>query len=98
MFKHKEIILVRVLGNNRESIVGDIGMLLQEIVKAEKSVSIELYMNLTLPTDISVHIDYYEKEKKNSVSDLGRHLAEALKNFGFVSHSLWIADKNRRIG
>lgn len=89
MIKHKEIVLVRVLGNNREAIMSEVSRKLSEINAAESRVAIELFCNVTLPTDFSVHLDYYEPIKRKDPSTFGQILAEALKEFGLISHSLW---------
>jgi len=93
MIKHKEIVLVRVLGNSRKRLMREVGEMLSEIRKLESGVSIEIYSSVSLPTDFSVHIDYFESKKRTSPSSLGQHLTEALKNFGLTSHSLWTIEE-----
>ena len=94
MIKHKEIILVRVLGSNRELIINEVNKMISEIRTIDSQISIEVYCSITFPTDFSVHIDYYDSEKSNNApSDLGHRLAEALKEFGLISHSVWSVEK-----
>ncbi len=89
MIKHKEIILIRVFGSNLETIKKEVNEKLQEFSAAEKQIKIELYRNMSLPTDLSVHIDYYDTQKRKASSVIGQLLAEALKEFGLINHSVW---------
>ena len=75
--KHKEIILIRAFGPDLERITKEVKEKLQEFNAAEREIKIELYRNMSLPTDLSVHIDYYDSRKKNASSAIGQLLAEA---------------------
>lgn len=89
MVRHKEIVLVRVMGSDRDSIIGKVAETVSEAGGAQNDMSIELYCSMSLPTDFSVHLDYFAPDKNRSPSDIGRRLAEALKSFGLISHSVW---------
>ena len=77
------------MGSDRDSIIGEVIDMLSELNDSETSVSAELYCSMSLPTDFSVHLDYFAPEKNKSPSVIGQHLAEALKKFGLISHSVW---------
>ena len=89
MIKHKEIILVRVMGSDVDRVVNEVNNIILEFSRAENQITIHLYRSLSLPTDISVHIDYYEPKKRSIRHAICLRLAEMLKQFGFVNHSIW---------
>ena len=93
MIKHKEIILVRAMGSDVDRVVNEVNTILLEFSRAESHLKIELYRSLSLPTDISVHIDYYEEKKRSVRYVICQRLAEILKQFGFVNHSIWTKEK-----
>ncbi len=89
MIKHKEIILVRVIGPNLEFVINEVNKILVEINTVKSMITVELYRNMSLPTDLSVHIDYYDSKKRNAPCAICHRLAEALKEFGLINHSVW---------
>ena len=93
MIKHKEIILVRVLGSDLEPVVKEVNKILLEFSRTKNQLKIELYHSLSLPTDISVHIDYYESEKRSVRHAVCQVVAEMLKEFGFINHSIWTKEE-----
>jgi hypothetical protein len=56
-------------------------------------VGIKTYRHATLETDLSVHLFWESERPEQNGSNLGLHLAQALKEFGLIDHSIWIEEK-----
>jgi hypothetical protein len=56
-------------------------------------VEMKTYRHAALETDFSLHL-YWECERmEQNGSALGLRLAQALKEFGLVDHSVWVENK-----
>jgi len=53
-------------------------------------VEINIYHHAALETDLSVHLHWESEQVEQNGSSLGLRLAQALKEFGLVDHSIWI--------
>jgi len=51
---------------------------------------IKIYRHAFLDTDLSVHLFWTSDRPEQNGSALGIRLAQALKDFGLVDHSVWI--------
>jgi len=85
-----EIINLRSAGDPRESIEQKIPRSTAEVDQSKDLVSIQLYRHASLDTDLSVHLLFEHPGPDAGPSALGQRLASALKEFGLVSHSVWI--------
>jgi len=88
-----EIIDLRSTGNDQETLKE---MLLKPLMKNNQQSGLKkiiLYHNTPVETDISIHLQWEDKERTPEKSDLGLHLALALEEFGRVNHSIWIEDE-----
>ena len=56
-------------------------------------VEMETYRHAALETDLSVHLHWDSEIPEPSGSALGLRLAQALKEFGLVDHSIWVEEK-----
>jgi hypothetical protein len=56
-------------------------------------VGIKIYRHASLETDWSVHLFWESERLEQNGSSLGLHLAQALKEFGLVDHSIWVEEK-----
>ncbi len=54
--------------------------------------SIDLYHNLLVETDISIHLKWEAEERDPGKSNLGLRLTSALEDLGRVNHSIWLKD------
>ncbi|MCP5102274.1 MAG: hypothetical protein GY950_02795 [bacterium] len=54
-----------------------------------KPQAIDVYRNLTVSTDWSIHLHYHSEQEEKRESPLGLGLAAALREFGLVHHSVW---------
>ena len=46
-----------------------------------------------LETDLSVHLYWESEQPEKNGSPLGLHLAQALREFGLIDHSVWIEEE-----
>ncbi|RPJ41950.1 MAG: hypothetical protein EHM27_04535 [Deltaproteobacteria bacterium] len=73
--------------------------ILAPMVKADQSglIKIKIYRHATLESDLSVHLHWEADGPEQNGSALGLRLAQALKEFGLIDHSLWIEEKDSKI-
>jgi hypothetical protein len=53
-------------------------------------VEMKTYHHAALETDLSVHLHWESERPEKNGSALGHRLAQALKEFGLIDHSIWI--------
>lgn len=82
-----EIIHLRLSGESVESINDRITASIQTAGKDTGILT--LYRRDGLNTDIAVHLYMMMPPGKQGPSDLGCHIAAALRNYGLVEHTLW---------
>jgi hypothetical protein len=56
-------------------------------------VEIKTYRHAALNTDLSLHLYWKSDRPEQNGSALGLRLAQALKEFGLVDHSIWAENK-----
>jgi hypothetical protein len=66
----------------------------QAIVESMRSITeseprVRLYAHLRVVGDLSVHLIHESADRLEQASHLGLRLAEALKVYGLVEHSVW---------
>ena len=88
--KWLEIIELRSVDSNRESLESQLKKLINEVDKEIKKQTIKTYNRVMIDTDFSIHLLHESKKVDKGGSSLGLHLASALKEFGLVNHSVWI--------
>ena len=88
-----EIITLRSAGVPRESIEEKIPRFVTEGDRSNNLMEIQVYRHANLDTDMSVHLLFESPGPEAGPSALGQHLASALKEFGLVNHSMWIAQE-----
>lgn len=89
MMKLLEIIAVRTSGHFAEQA----RQYLKEFCKTFKGAPIpemNFYINSAINSDISVILQWQEREQSNTKTDVGCSLACGLKRFGLVEHSSWV--------
>jgi hypothetical protein len=66
--------------------------LLMSIEKISQSglIEIKIYRHATLESDLSVLLHWESEGPELNGSGLGLRLAQALKDFGLIDHSIWI--------
>ena len=69
---------------------------LRSLVKSGRSgelVGVVSYRHAALENDLSVHLHWEPEQPTQNGSALGLRLAQALKEFGLVDHTVWIEDE-----
>ena len=56
-------------------------------------VEMRTYCHAALETDASVHLHWDSETPEPNGSVLGLRLAQALKEFGLIDHSVWVEEK-----
>ncbi len=87
MVKWLEVIKLRSAGEG--SVLEEF---LPSMAKVGQSGLVEMktYRHAALETDFSVHFQWESDRAEQNGSALGLRLAQALKEFGLVDHSVWI--------
>lgn len=89
MVRWLEVIKLRVAGNGE----GLLDELFQQMDKAGQDrglVEIKAYRHAALETDLSLHLHWESYRAEQNGSALGLRLAQTLKEFGLIDHSIWI--------
>lgn len=84
--KRLEIIQLRLSGTHRAGLIEN----MRRSVTGVRELSVRLYFNATVPTDLSVHVQSECDTGDKQLSDFGVRLAAELRTFGMVQHSSWI--------
>jgi hypothetical protein len=59
-------------------------------------VGMKTYRHATLENDLSLHIHWESERLEQNGSALGLRLAQALKEFGLIDHSVWVEEDQDR--
>ncbi len=87
-----ETIDLRSAGNGLKDLKQKLLRFVAEADRRNGLQRINLYHNLLIETDISVHLQWEVEQRAPEKSDLGLHLVSALEEFGRVNHSIWLRD------
>ena len=89
--KWLEVIKLRSAGGSS----GLLDELLLPIPGSNQSGLVEMktYRHAVLETDVSVHLYWNSEMPETNGSGLGLRLAQALKEFGLIDHSVWVEEK-----
>lgn len=89
--KWLEVIKLRAVGNNEGLLNG----FLQGVAKLDYKGLAEMktYRHAALETDLSMLLHWESERPDQNGSPLGLRLAQALKDFGLIDHSIWIEEE-----
>ena len=90
--KWLEIIKIRSVEMLGKSVISDLVHQFGKLGTSPKPSGIFMYHHAKLMTDLCIHIHWDTKDIYFNKSVIGGHIAHALKDFGLVSHSVWISD------
>jgi hypothetical protein len=91
--KWMEVIKLRIAEKKPHLIEQKIVKLITDVNNNGIMKEIKLYRHAMLDNDVSVHL-YWESEKAEPQgSATGLCLLHVLKEFGLISHSVWVEDK-----
>ena len=86
-----EVIHVRVTEPELDRAIPIFRQLLDEIREKESCREVKLFRRALLETDICLHLYHDSENIEDAGSTVGLHLASALKPFGMVNHTVWVA-------
>ena len=84
-----EVVQLRAAGSNRVMIVSKLKQLTRTIGHNSRPHTIITYSRALVDTDYSIHIIHDSGKVEAQGSPLGLQLANTLKVFGLVNHSVW---------
>lgn len=87
--KWVEVIKISAAENRREALENQIKPLLEKLNQEENAAAVKLYGNI-LDGDLSVNLFWDNGEVQPWGSKTGLCLAHLLKEFGLISHSVWV--------
>lgn len=87
-----EIVGLRTVGRDKEGAIKRLKQQIRHADRNEKQVKIRIYHHATLETDLSIHLIWDSDKINRGGSKLGLMLAEVLKEFGMVDHTVWVAE------
>jgi hypothetical protein len=88
--KYLEIIELRTIGSKVIELDRQINDLIENLIQTEEVKSIRIYNRLGVANAVSIHLPHDQFSIKNQGSQIGLSLVSALKNYGLVSHTIWI--------
>ena len=94
--KWLEIIKVRSVRINSEEL--DEFLRSMDKISQKRLIEIKIYRHAAIETDLSLHLLWIAKQPEKNGSALGLRLAQALKDFGLIDHSLWMEQEKERKG
>jgi len=89
MVKCVEIISLRTAGGTESVVTPDFLFSLVVRAEAEGLLAVRIFSRVNLHTDFSLHLEWQFKKLPSGASPLGLHLAQILKDYGLINHTLW---------
>jgi hypothetical protein len=93
--KWVEVIQVRSTGSNKNFLKNELLKLIEENEKRTKKHEFMAYGRVLVDTDYTVQIFHETANIEKDGSSFGLRLVSALKAFGMVNHSIWLALDNK---
>ena len=84
-----EVVQLRAAGSNRAMITSKLKQLTRTIGNNSRPHKITTYSRVQIDTDYSIHSIHDSDKVDVQGSPLGLQLANTLKAFGLVNHSVW---------
>jgi len=88
--KRLEIIELRTSGRDPELLKSHIKKIIEQVEVELKEPAAKAYTRVMLDTDFSIHLFHDSENYESNGSALGLRIADSLKEFGLVNHSIWI--------
>lgn len=85
-----EIISVRTAGHEEALAALDLCRSIRPRSSTGKLIELRVYSSASYDTDFSVHIRWELKGRQQGKTPFGLELGSALRNLGFVNHTLWM--------
>jgi len=87
-----EIINLRVAETNQEQLEQKLSELLSKVDHDDGLCSVKSYHNAVVKSDLSIHLHWKSGKVDLQGSKTGLCLMHILKNFGLISHSVWVEE------
>ncbi len=84
-----ELIKLRGVGIG-EGLLEDLFREMNDAGQNRGLVEIKTYRHAALETDLSLHLHWESERPELNGSALGLRLAQALRDFGLIDHSIWV--------
>jgi hypothetical protein len=84
-----EVIHLRVIDQEYERLIPIFTQLLEEIREKENCLKVKLFKRAQIETDVCFHLLHESDNAEDTGSAVGLRLADALKQFGMVNHTVW---------
>ncbi len=88
-----EVIKLRIAEKTPELVEQEIEKLIKEFGNNGSMKNIKLYRNAVVNSDLSVHLNWESGKAEPQGSATGLCLVHVLKEFGLISHSVWLGEK-----
>jgi len=88
-----EVIKLRIAEKTPELVEQEVEKLIKEIGNNGSMKNIKLYRNAVIDNDLSVHLNWESRKAEPQGSATGLCLAHVLREFGMISHSVWLGEK-----
>ena len=84
-----EVIKISIAENRRAVLESQIKSVMAKFNNGENAETVKLYHNL-LDGDLSIHLCWTNRKAEPRGSKTGLCLAHLLREFGLISHSVWV--------
>jgi hypothetical protein len=88
--KWLETIGLRCAGNREKTVVMDLLQNITVLEEAAGRVGVEVYQSALVENDLSIHIHGGSETFSHGKSSIGLSLTRTLRQFGLISHSVWV--------
>ncbi len=86
-----EVILLRSVETNRETLESKLRRLITADSKTDNQDTVQVYCRVLIDCDFCIHLAHDSEKIDYGGSRLALRLVAALKEFGLVNHSVWVA-------
>jgi hypothetical protein len=88
--KWLETIALRCAGSREKRAVMDLLQNMRVLEETAGPVDVEVYQSALVESDLSIHIHGGSETFRHGKSSLGLSLTHTLRDFGLISHSVWV--------
>ena len=86
-----EVIHLRVAAQERDRLLPMLRQLIDEVSEKENCREVGLFRRALIETDVCLHLYHDSDHELADGSPVGVRLTAALKQFGMVNHTVWLA-------
>lgn len=86
-----EVILLRSVETNRATLESKLRRLIAMDSTKDNQRTVQVYCRVLIDSDFCIHLTHDSENVEHGGSRLALRLVAALKEFGLVNHSVWVA-------